>query len=141
MTESTRTATCCCGQLSYTVVGEPATSYLCHCQTCQRRIGSSHAFNTWFQADQVSKKEGEPTIFEKTNEGGTVRMEFCPTCGTTVSWTHSSSPDSRSFAVGCFVDPEFPAPQAEYFTSRRQRWMQPIEGAGQNAMLGDDEYD
>jgi hypothetical protein len=41
--------------------------------------------------------------------------------------------------VGCFVDPGFPAPTAEYFTSRRQHWMTPVEGAEQAATVGGNE--
>lgn len=36
-----RTATCCCGQTSIEVSGEPVFHCVCHCDNCKRRTGSA----------------------------------------------------------------------------------------------------
>jgi hypothetical protein len=54
---------------------------------------------------------------------------FCPTCGSTVYWDADFG--LRAVAVGNFVDPSFPAPMTETWTSFRHHWVSPVPGAAQ----------
>ncbi len=131
MTHSQRLATCACGQLTFTLDGAPAMVVMCHCEDCQKRTGSTHQVAAWFHGEQLESRSGKCKIFERVGALGTVRFEFCGECGSTVSWTHSSTPQARAIALGCLADPLLPRPQVEYFTSRRHPWMAPLDGAAQ----------
>ena len=131
MKQTEKVARCGCGQLKFTVEGEPSMATICHCLDCQRRTGTSHQISAWYENQQVIAQAGEFKIAERVTAGGLVRSELCPKCGTTVSWTSSFTAHARGFATGCFADPQFPAPKMEFYTCRRHHWMKAVEGAPQ----------
>lgn len=51
-------------------------------------------------------------------------FRFCPICATTLFHTEDGDAESVSVAVGAFADPDFPAPQASVYDSRRHSWVQ-----------------
>ena len=132
-TSETRSrATCACGSVVFEVEGDPALVVACHCTDCQRRTGSSHQVAVWYRDEDVRSSEGTPTVYRRSGDRGVeVTFEFCGRCGSTVSWTIADNPGARAFAAGAFASPALPAPQLEFFTSRRARWQRPIEGAAQ----------
>ena len=133
MTTSSRTATCVCAQLALTLVGDPAMVMLCHCEACQKRTGSSHAVVALFSDEQLESRTGEFKVYERVGELGTqIQFEFCGECGTTVSWTMDAAPGTRAIAMGCFADPQMPAPVGEFFTKRRHHWMPALPGVPQS---------
>lgn len=116
---STRTASCCCGQLSIQVQGEPRGVGLCHCLACQRRTGSVFAALASFAAPyQVF---GRATEYVRTgDQGAQFRFRFCPVCGSTVFHTEEGHEHaSVSVAVGAFGDPSFPPPRDSVYDCRR----------------------
>lgn len=52
-----------------------------------------------------------------------LKLEFCPTCGTTVTWTAQWSPGTRGIAVGTFDDPNWIKPAAHIWTRSALDWM------------------
>lgn len=120
---STRTARCCCGQLTITVHGEPLGTGVCHCLACQRRTGSVFAALAAFAAPfEVS---GNATEYLRTGEqGAQFRFRFCPLCGSTVFHTEEGVAGRVSVAVGAFGDAVFPPPQDSVYEIRRHAWVQ-----------------
>ena len=120
---SSRIASCTCGQLSITVMGEPRSVGLCHCFACQKRTGSVFAALARFRAPfEVS---GTATEFTRVGDQGTrFTFRFCPLCGTNLFHTEQGVEGSVSVAVGAFSDPQFPAPAASIYDSRRHHWVQ-----------------
>ena len=126
------TAACACGSLAFELEGDPAMVVACHCEDCQRRTGSSHQVALWYRNERVASRAGTPEVFRREGDRGVeVAFEFCARCGSTVSWTIADNPGARAFAAGAVANPALPAPQFEFFTSRRHHWMRPIEGAVQ----------
>ena len=105
-----RTAECHCGQLKAIASGEPQTVYVCHCKACQHRTGAVvHNGSSWLKA-QV-RIEGEHKVYDRMADSGfAIRFHFCPRCGSSVFWEGDRSPTTCGIAVGCFADPDFPAP-------------------------------
>lgn len=48
------TGRCLCGRVAYTAIGEPLTTFLCHCRDCQHYTGSAFEAGMIFPADLVS---------------------------------------------------------------------------------------
>ena len=118
---STITGGCLCGQVRYTLTGEPIHSYVCHCRDCQRATAAPFAAGIAFPASSVSL-QGELKIFDMAGGSGqTVHRNFCPNCG---SWvTGSSNPDFISVLVGTLDDPNLFEPEFEQFFGSAKRWM------------------
>ena len=119
----TRTASCCCGQLSIEVQGEPRGVGICHCLACQKRTGSVFAALASFSAPY--KVVGQATEYVRVGDhGARFRFRFCPVCGTTVFHTEEGFESSVGVAVGAFADPSFPAPRDSVYDCRRHPWLQ-----------------
>jgi hypothetical protein len=124
---ASRTASCCCGQLSVQVEGEPRGVGVCHCLACQRRTGSVFAALASFAAP--FKVIGKASEYLRTgDQGAQFLFRFCPVCGTTVFHTEVGSDKSVSVAVGAFADPLFPAPGVSVYDCRRHPWVRLPEG-------------
>jgi hypothetical protein len=118
----TRKASCCCGQLSVEVDGEPRGVGVCHCLACQQRTGSVFAALAGFSAP--FRVSGKATEYVRTgDQGAQFRFRFCPVCGSTVFHTEEGVEGRVSVAVGAFADPSFPAPQIAVYDSRRHSWV------------------
>jgi len=134
---TTRIAQCGCGRLRVEVSGEPRVVAVCHCDFCQKRTGSVFQVGAYFTEEQFVRITGDVHSYNGLEVDGVAAANgksgtywFCPTCGSTVFW--DAGPGSlRGVAVGNFVDPSFPPPVRESWTSLRHGWVQPVPGAGQ----------
>jgi hypothetical protein len=118
-----RTATCDCGRLSITVDGEPHV-LACSCDSCQRRTGSVFGVSAYYRGDEVLGIEGQHTEYTRHSSfADTITLCFCPACGSTVFWRPESRPQLIGVAVGCFADPDFPAPTSAHHSATRHAWV------------------
>ena len=123
-----RTATCHCGQLQVTCQDEPTQIFMCHCELCQRRTGTTYNLAAWFGRAHVTVT-GDEHLYRRTGDTGTeFRFHFCPTCGTNLYWESGSIPDAVGVAVGCFMDPQFPGPTISLYGKRRHAWVPQLAG-------------
>jgi hypothetical protein len=119
-----RTASCACGQLSVEVEGEPAVVLSCSCTQCQKRTGSVFGVSAYFAKDQVQPPRGRHAAAKRSSDAGrSLEGHFCPDCGSTVFWLAEVFPDRIGVAVGCFADPDFPAPAAAIWVQRKHHWV------------------
>jgi hypothetical protein len=128
---ATRRASCSCGQLSITCVGEPVRISMCHCFECQKRTGSPFGLQARFPRDRVTAIAGNATQYRRTGEeGGRITFHFCPQCGATLYWIIDTQPDLVAVAVGAFADPNFPAPHFSVYERRRHPWVEAPDTPG-----------
>jgi hypothetical protein len=114
-----RMAQCHCGSLRVFASGEPQSVYVCHCKACQRVV---HSGSSWPKA-QV-RIEGEHKIYARLADSGfEIRFHFCPNCGTSVFWEGDRNPANCGIAVGCFADPDFPAPTSSGWEESMHSWL------------------
>jgi hypothetical protein len=100
---------CACGAVRYRVKNAPFRTGVCHCTFCQRRTGSAFGIGVYFKQEDVEITHGTLTMHEHISDESRrwLRMEFCPTCGTTVTWTAELGPGARAIAGGTFDDPSW----------------------------------
>ena len=132
MTEKIREASCSCGQLRVTTVGEPVRVSVCHCLACQKRTGSLFGAQARWPRGKVTI-EGQSTAWRRTgDEGSTGEFHFCPVCGTTVWYVapveEGVEPELIAVTTGAFADPDFPMPHYTVYDARRHRWLKMPEG-------------
>ena len=118
-----REAKCHCGDLTATCEGEPTEIYICHCEFCQRRTGSTFNVNALFDSAHVVVNGESATYERKGDLGITVVYQFCPSCGTNLLWHSDFAPGQTAIAVGCFADPAFPPPTASLFGEKKHAWV------------------
>ena len=119
----TRIASCSCGQLSATVIGEPVRVSICHCLACQRRSGSVFAAQARFPENRVTTAGTASECVLVGDEGTHARFRFCPTGGATVYYTTDERPGTVAIPIGAFADPDFTAPSVSVYEDRMHSWV------------------
>ena len=84
---------CVCGAVRYRVKNAPFRTGVCHCRFCQRRTGSAFGIGVYFRKADFELLRGELHCYEHRSDESSrwLRMEFCPKCGTTVTWTNNDN--------------------------------------------------
>ena len=100
---------CLCGAVRYRVKGDPVRTHICHCTFCQRRTGSAFGLVAVFDEKNVEITGGPLSSYEhRSDESGRwLRLEFCPRCGTNVTFTFERVAGARSISGGTFDDPSW----------------------------------
>lgn len=124
MTE-THEGGCLCGAVRYRVTGQPTRTAVCHCTFCQRRTGSAFGISAYFAEQDVAITQGVLHPYEHRSDESRrwLKMEFCPTCGTTVTWTAELFPGERAVAGGTLDDPNWLKLDRHLWTRSAQHWM------------------
>jgi hypothetical protein len=85
--------------------------------------GSAFGHNSVWP-EQAVRLTGETHQWTRVGEsGGKAYFDFCPTCGSTVTYRIDARPDMVSIPIGAFADPEFPEPHAEVYAEKAHRWL------------------
>ncbi|KAH7006898.1 Mss4-like protein [Ilyonectria destructans] len=129
---------CLCGDITFTISGDPVAQALCHCLDCRRISGSICSFN-WVVPAQQLKVVGNPKEYTNTaNSGNAVTSHFCGTCGTTL-WRDGPESQGLVYLKAGTLDDVASVnarpPVAEIFTRGRIEWVQPLSGAVQKLAL------
>lgn len=124
-----RVAQCQCGALRAHVVGETDRVNICHCQACQRRTGAPVHFGAFWPRSQVRFEGNSRAYARPADSGRRVTFHFCPTCGSNLWFENELLPDDVGISVGCFADPQFPAPTVSVWEEHRHGWIAVPEGA------------
>lgn len=116
---------CACGAVRYRVEGEPEICQICHCRYCQRRTGTGFGTVAYFLEERVTILQGELREYRHHSDetGRWLAMQFCSTCGTTVSQRVQIRPGLRAIAVGTLDDPEWPHVQRHIWVCSRRSWV------------------
>lgn len=116
---------CVCGAVRFRVTSAPFRTGVCHCKFCQRRTGSAFGVGVYFRKSDFELTRGALKSYEhKSDESGRwLRMEFCPACGTTVTWTLELFPDGRGVAGGAFDDTSWIKVERHTWTRSKQHWV------------------
>jgi hypothetical protein len=79
----------------------------------------------YFEKNDFELTCGELACYEhRSDESGRwLRMEFCPKCGTTLSWTLEVQPGLRGVAAGTFDDTSWLAIERHSWTRSKHHWV------------------
>ncbi|KAK7702984.1 hypothetical protein SLS57_011119 [Botryosphaeria dothidea] len=89
---------CQCGNIKYTLDGEPVGSALCYCNSCRSSTGSTNSASL-LVLKHLFKSAGTPKIFtRKGDSGGDAQCHFCGECGSPL-WVTSTSLDEGGILV------------------------------------------
>lgn len=123
----TRLGGCNCGQVRYSLEGEPTRTGICHCEACRKESGSAFSFFGFWPRSAVAMS-GE--ISSWRSRAGEDR--FCPRCGSSL-FCYDDNSDEIEIKLGTLDGgPSMIAPGYELWTIRREHWLKPLETAEQH---------
>jgi len=78
---TTHTGSCLCAQVTFEVVGDFQSFFLCHCNYCKKDTGSAHGANLFSTTAKLHWLTGEDKV-KTFNLAGTRHVKsFCSECG------------------------------------------------------------
>ncbi|KAE8449141.1 hypothetical protein EG329_008525 [Mollisiaceae sp. DMI_Dod_QoI] len=128
--------TCLCGAITVRVKDPELFSrrrgHICRCTNCKKTAGSAMASNLTIENEKI-EIIGEENLKKytdtKTLSGTPLQRYFCSTCGNPIKSVTPLYEGKTVLKLGIF--PQIPTPEWESFSSRRQKWEVPLEGAVQ----------
>lgn len=130
-----KTGGCICGNVRYSVSGEPKRITVCHCAWCQRRTGTAFGVEVVFDESQISISGESLSSYRHISDesGRWVEQHFCTHCGSNIGLTLQAVPGIRSLSAGSFDDPSWPEhakhPRRHVFTRSARSWSDIPAGA------------
>lgn len=124
------TGRCLCGAVTYSFTRPVNWAGHCHCESCRRQTASpmtsflgvpNAAFN-W---------TGKPPALYESSPG--VRRQFCPTCGTPMSYAADRFGDEIHLYAATLDDPTAYKPSFHVFTSEQLPWLHISDGLTRHA--------
>ncbi|MFK8049925.1 MAG: GFA family protein [Halioglobus sp.] len=118
-----RTGSCQCQHIRYTVEGDPLMTYACHCKDCQKRTGSAFSMGTIFPLSAITVT-GQLSSWERTSDAGdsNTRMS-CSKCGNIIYGVGSATPEFIKLQTGTLEDTSDIHPDAHIWTKSSQPWV------------------
>lgn len=113
---TTRYGGCLCGDLRFTVSGEPDRVGICHCMHCRKHHGALFHASAIFPQEAVTITGTEQSFAGRA---------FCPRCGSSV---FSRTGAEIEVHLGAFDAPDQFVPSYELWTTRRESWLPPLPG-------------
>lgn len=120
MSEDILTGRCLCGAVRYRAEGPPLRVSHCHCEQC-RRAGGGVALT--FASFETAKVTFEGIPMRRVRSSDFASREFCPECGSPITFRFDERPEAVSVTVGTLDDPARTPATRHYFTSERIPWV------------------
>ena len=124
-----RIASCRCGQLKATVMGEPVRVSVCHCLSCKKRSGSAFAVQARWPVERVTIEGRSKSFVNVADSGNRITFHFCPDCGSDVHYEIDGKFDDKfndliAIPLGAFDDPYSLTPAFSVWEERKHGWVE-----------------
>ena len=126
---------CLCGQVHYSLEGEPAATAICHCKNCQKQGGGAFSVNLLFSEAQLALNGTLSTFVDKSETGASVYRKFCGTCGSPIYSGLESMPGLVAIKAGTLDDTHDVHPSVQVWCDSKQDWVHlpdDLPGFGKN---------
>lgn len=118
------TATCSCGQVTFSANRNPVLQLVCHCQACQKFTGADCSSVCFFKHDSV-QISGKLLQFKSTaDSGNTVTRSACAHCGSSMFDQTSGHPGLFGVFGGVLNIPFEVQPRCHIFVSHKKAHVQ-----------------
>lgn len=116
---------CACGAVRYRLKSGPMFVNCCHCQDCQRQVGSAFVINAIIETDRIELLSGVLAVTTlPTDSGRPHDVHRCAACGTTL-WSDYGRRRVMSFLRATTLDDRAAlAPDAHIFTRSKLPWVE-----------------
>ena len=117
---------CFCSAIRYQIDEGDHLVANCHCTMCRRTSGAP--FVTWIVVPRTAFRytRGAPRTLTSSAKG---RREFCPRCGTPITFVTEDRPDKIDITTGSLDNPEAFPPIAAVHEDAKLTWLSTTEPA------------
>ena len=121
---------CACGAVRYRLKSRPMFVNCCHCQDCQRQVGSAFVINALIETDRIEIQSGDIAPTAMPTDSGRPHLVYrCAACGTTI-WSDYGDRKVLSFLRATTLDDRGALePDVHIFTRSKLPWVRLPEGA------------
>jgi hypothetical protein len=126
--ERTRTGSCMCGKVSFTVTGELGAPDACHCTQCRKQSGHFFASGNVPRTALSVVGSENVTWYQSSAK---VRRGFCSTCGSALFWDPPAH-DWTSIAMGALDTPTFTHLEKHIFVAEKGDYYEIRDGLPQS---------
>jgi len=119
------TGGCLCRKIRYCATGTPMTPSHCHCELCRKSSGAPLVSWASFRSRDFSFTQGKPARFDSSP---IAFRQFCPDCGTQLTFQFLRSPDSIDVTLGSLDHPQTITPADHIWTKRQIPWIKLADG-------------
>lgn len=116
-----RTGACLCGEVRFSLTGEPVGSRLCWCRDCQHIAGNGTA-NAMFPSSAIEVTGPVADYLRTADSGNQVRRRFCAKCGSHLFADSSGRPGLTVVRLGTLDDPSSITPTANIWAASAPAW-------------------
>lgn len=110
---------CLCRETRYRFSGKPLARANCHCRECRLAAGAASVAWVVVPTEGFGYVASSPASY--VSSPGVTR-EFCPRCGTTLTYQHESSTTTIDIATATLDEPEAFPPEREVWASEKVAW-------------------
>jgi hypothetical protein len=119
------TGRCLCGATTYRCTATHLWQSHCHCESCRRATASP--FTSFFGIANGAWVWTGATPASYQSSPGTHR-DFCPTCGTQMTYRSTRYPSETHFYAATLDDPTAYAPENHVHTNEQLPWIHLSDG-------------
>lgn len=116
---------CLCGAVRYRLEQAPETSMVCHCRSCRRQSGAP--VMAWVTVETMAFHYVSGAATQLASSPGVTR-EFCPQCGTPLTWRHADDGDWLDVTTCSLDDPDAFPPTHHCWLSHDLSWVKFDDG-------------
>ena len=114
---------CLCGDVRYSVSGDPAVTSICHCRHCQKQTGSAFV-EVVAVPNEIFSVQGKLQTFTIAGDSGRrKKSKFCPRCGSVVVIEAEGFPGMALIMGGTLDDTSWLKPTMALFGDSAQPWL------------------
>ena len=120
MTETIK-GRCMCGNIQFEYSGDVNWILNCHCESCRR--ATSSPMTTWISVpnENFTFTAGETANFSSSPG---VTRQFCPNCGTPISFETEKMPGEIHLYAASLLDPNSVQPTCHVFEEEKLEWFE-----------------
>ncbi|MGH0051874.1 MAG: GFA family protein [Sphaerochaetaceae bacterium] len=117
---------CLCGKITFEILGDFESFFLCHCKQCRKDTGSAHAANVFSSTASLYWITGETMVKTFDYQSSGHIKSFCPECGSALP---NLQMDGKLLVVpaGCLDTDVFLRPQGHIFIAEKANWDHDLE--------------
>ncbi|WP_165352763.1 GFA family protein [Loktanella sp. IMCC34160] len=114
------TGRCLCGAVRWETDGPVLWAGHCHCDSCRR--ATSAPFTTFFGVPRDGVVwTGQ--LADHVTSGGSVRRQFCPDCGSQLTYQSTRWPEETHLYAASLDDPSQITPAAHFHFEEKLPWL------------------
>jgi hypothetical protein len=114
---------CLCGDVRFSVSGEPVATSVCHCRDCQKQSGSAFVEVLAVPNEAFSLNGAVQTFTNTGDSGRKLDRRFCPRCGSMIFIEAEGFPGMTLIMAGTLDDTTWIKPTMRLFCDRAQPWI------------------